>query len=147
LRSAIDTNIISTIWSAQSGHMEAKSLLSEALDRGALVICGVVYAELLAHPTVTPEITEAFLREAKNEVDCEMNKAVWHDAGIRYRSHSVRRRQSKALLHRRRIADFIIGAHALLRADRLITFNGSDFRSDFPELRIAPELSPVKDTQ
>jgi predicted nucleic acid-binding protein len=39
---------------------------------------------------------------------------------------------------RRLLADFVIGAHALLRADRLVTFNGADFRSDFPELKIFP---------
>jgi predicted nucleic acid-binding protein len=111
------------------------------MDRGAVVICGIVYAELLAHPIMDPETTEAFLREANIEVDSAMDRTIWREAGLLYRAHSERRRRAKADAHRRRMADFVIGAHALLRADRLITFNGSDFRRDFPELRIAPEPS------
>jgi hypothetical protein len=138
LRSAIDTNIISEIWSAQSRHKEAKSLLSDALSRGAPLICGIVYAELLAHPLVKPAVTESFLEAAGIEVDSSMDRAVWREAGIRYRAYSERRRRAKTAEHRQRLADFVVGAHALLRADRLITFNGSDFRSNFPELRIVP---------
>jgi predicted nucleic acid-binding protein len=119
--------------------VEAKSLLSDALSRGATLVCGIVYAELLSQPFVKPAITESFLEAAGIEVDCSMDHAVWREAGIRYRAYSERRRKAKAAEHRRRLADFIVGAHALLRADRLITFNGSDFRNDFPELRIAPD--------
>jgi len=141
LRSSIDTNVISAIWTAQSNHLEAKSLLTGARGRGALVICGVVYAELLAHPFVEPATTETFLTKMGIEVDCGMDQAVWREAGVRYRAHSERRRLAKAGAHRRRVADFVIGAHALLRADCLITFNASDFRHDFPELLIAPEIN------
>ncbi len=140
MRSSIDTNVISAIWTAQSNHLEAKTLLTGARDRGALVICGIVYAELLAHPFVEPATTETFLRKSAIEVDCSMDQAVWREAGVRYRAHAERRRRAKAGTHRRRVADFVIGAHALLRADCLITFNGSDFRHDFPELLLAPEV-------
>lgn len=139
MRSAIDTNIISEIWTAQSRHKEAKSLLSDALSRGAPLICGIVYAELLAHPLVKPPVTESFLEAAGIEVDSSMDQAVWREAGIRYRAYSERRRKARTAEHRQRMADFVVGAHALLRADRLLTFNGSDFKNDFPELRIAPD--------
>jgi predicted nucleic acid-binding protein len=139
LRSAIDTSIISAIWTDQPGTEIADTLLDEARERGALVICGIVYAELLAHPKVDAIFTERFFLLARIEVDYAMDKAVWHEAGMRYREHSERRRRAKAGSHRRLIADFVIGAHALLRADRLITFNGADFRRDFPELSIAPD--------
>jgi hypothetical protein len=139
LKSSIDTNVISAIWTAQPEQHEAKLLLTEAHERGALVVCGIVYAELLAHPLVKTAVTESFLEATGIELDCSMDKAVWREAGIRYRAYSERRRRAKAAGHRKHVADFVIGAHALLRADRLITFNGSDFRSDFPELRIAPD--------
>jgi predicted nucleic acid-binding protein len=139
LRSAVDTNVISAIWTAQPEQHEAKLLLSESHTRGVVVICGIVYAELLAHPLVKPSLTESFLDAIGIEIDYSLDKAVWREAGIRYRAYSERRRQAKAAGHRKHVADFVIGTHALLRADRLITFNGSDFRSDFPELRIAPD--------
>jgi predicted nucleic acid-binding protein len=139
LRSSIDTNILSAIWTDQPGTEIADSLLDRARARGGLLICGIVYAELLAHPKVNVDFIERFFESSGIEVDCAMDKAVWHEAGIRYRKHSERRRRAKQGPHRRLIADFVIGAHALLRADRLITFNGIDFRRDFPELAVVPE--------
>jgi predicted nucleic acid-binding protein len=47
---------------------------------------------------------------------------IWHEAG----------------LPRRLLTDFVIGVHALRRADRLITFDAGGYRRDFPELQIAP---------
>ncbi len=37
---------------------------------------------------------------------------------------------------RRLLADFMIGAHALLSADRLMTFDTKVYGQDFPELRL-----------
>lgn len=139
MRSAIDTNVISAIWTAQPEQHEAKLLLTEANSRGALVVCGIVYAELLAHPLVKPAVTDSFLETVGIELDCAFDKTVWREAGIRYRAYAERRRKAKAAEHRKSLSDFIVGAHALMRADRLITFNGSDFRNDFPELRIPPD--------
>ena len=139
MKSSIDTNILSAIWTDQPGTEIADSLLDQARARGALVICGIVYAELLAHPKVNVDFLERFFHLADIEIDYAMDKAVWHEAGVRYRKHSERRRRARAGSHRRLIADFVIGAHALLRADRLITFNGPDFKRDFPELAVQPE--------
>jgi len=35
---------------------------------------------------------------------------------------------------RRILADFVVGAHALLRTDRLFTFDRDRYMTDFPEL-------------
>jgi predicted nucleic acid-binding protein len=37
---------------------------------------------------------------------------------------------------RRLLVDFVIGAHALLRADRLLTLDTSLYKQDFPDLKI-----------
>jgi hypothetical protein len=34
------------------------------------------------------------------------------------------------------LPDFIIAAHALLRADRLLTLDPTRYRQDFPKLRV-----------
>ena len=137
--SAVDTNIVSAVLSDQPGTQVADSLLTEARDQGGVVICGIVYSELFAHPLMTGEIIEDFLNRTGLEVDYRLNKAVWHEAGVRFRNYAERRRRARHPWPRRLVADFVIGAHALLNADRLITFNGADFRRDFPELLIAPE--------
>jgi predicted nucleic acid-binding protein len=35
------------------------------------------------------------------------------------------------------LPDFLIAAHALLRADRLMTLDPARYQQDFPELRLA----------
>lgn len=140
MRSAVDTNMISAIWTQQPNHIEAKTILGKALDSGGLVISGIVYAELLAHPRMDSRTLEGFLFQTRIEVDDAMSRAIWREAGDRFRRYADRRKKAGANPHRRLVADFVIGAHALLNADRLITFNGADFRLDFPELAIAPDL-------
>lgn len=139
MKSAIDTNIISALFGGEpSARMVAKGILAGLREEGALVICGVVYAELLAHPRVTPAELSEFLRDTDIEADFESDHRFWHEIGVRYARYTGRRRRAKTGSQRRLLADFMIGAHALLRADRLVTFNDADFRADFPELKIFP---------
>src|SRR5438046_5990875 len=44
--------------------------------------------------------------------------------------------QSRAGSPKRLLVDFIVAAHALLRADRLMTLDASRYRQDFPKLRL-----------
>lgn len=138
MKSAIDTNVvIALIGNQPSAAQTAHDILKEANRSGALVICGVVYSELLGHPKLTPSGLAHFLEETRIDTDFEMGRQIWHEAGLRYARYSTRRRKANAGLPRGLLADFVIGAHALLQCDRLITFD-SRFYRDFPELRIAP---------
>ena len=47
-----------------------------------------------------------------------------------------RRRQSRAGSPKRLLVDFIVAAHALHRADRLMTLDANRYRQDFPKLRL-----------
>jgi predicted nucleic acid-binding protein len=141
LTSAVDTSVISAIWTDQPGTEMADALLDESRRHGVLMISGIVFAELLAHPGTNAGFAEDFFEKAGIDIDYTTDRAIWREAGLRYRAYGVRRRKAKHASPCRMLADFVIGAHALLRADRLITFNGADFRRDFPELRIAPEKS------
>jgi hypothetical protein len=118
--------------------LSAETILAEARRAGALVVCGAVYAELFAHPRLTPALLTGFLADTGIEPEFDTSEQIWHEAGTRYSRYAARRRKAGAESPRRLLADFIIGAHALLRADRLITFNASDYKSDFPELKIVP---------
>jgi predicted nucleic acid-binding protein len=50
MRTAIDTNVISALWSNESAAPKAAQRLGEAKSQGGLLIAPVVYAELLAYP-------------------------------------------------------------------------------------------------
>ncbi len=137
MRTAIDTNVISTLWARQPACETAERMLLRARQQGGLVICGAVYAELLGYREVQAEFVDAFLARGGIEVDAELGRDVWRDAGTRFARYCARRKKSMGGEPRRLLADFIIGSHAWLRADRLLTFNEDDYRPDYPELRLA----------
>jgi hypothetical protein len=100
------------------------------------VIAAPVYAELLAYPYATLEFLERFLDGGAIEVDFELTPEVWKEAGRRFSRYAARRRRSGGHQPQRLLADFIIGAHALRHADRLLTLDVARYRRDFPELRL-----------
>jgi predicted nucleic acid-binding protein len=71
-------------------------------------------------------------------VDLHVMDSVWREAGRRFSEHAARRRQTFAQHPRRILADFLIGAHALLQADCLMTLDTRYYRQYFPELRLSP---------
>ena len=135
---AVDTNVISGLWSGAPLASHALELMKTARRDGPLVICSVVYAELMANPGATPEFVDGFLSRARIEVDFRMDRRLCREAGIRFQAHARRRRKSRASARPRIVANFLIGMHATLYAQRLLTFDGDGYKQDFPELTIGP---------
>jgi predicted nucleic acid-binding protein len=138
MKTALDTNILSNIWSAQPMEAAIRSALRQLKQSGSLVISPAVYAEGLAHPNYSEEGIRKFLDVTGITVDFALMDTVWIEAGRRYREYAVRRRQSQAEPPRRILADFLVGAHALLQADQLVTLDVKFYRTNFPELRLFP---------
>jgi predicted nucleic acid-binding protein len=138
--SAIDTNIVSTLWAGSPASDIAAGLLLRARRDGSSVICGAVYTELLAGHGITQEFVDDFLAVTNINVDFEMPKKIWQLAGLHFSHYARRRKIATGEAPRRLMADFVIGAHAMLCADRLISFNTKDFRKDFPELTVMDSL-------
>lgn len=65
---------------------------------------------------------------------------VWLEAGARFALYAKRRSRAAREGPERLLADFIIGSHALVRADRLVTLDARRYQRDFPELRLIPVL-------
>jgi predicted nucleic acid-binding protein len=136
LRTALDTNVISGLWSAGPLAPAVAALLRRCRDAGGLAISGAVYAELLAHPGASAGFVQAFLRDAGVEVDFDLGAAGWKLAGRSFAAYANRRRRSGGGAPRRILADFLIGAHAQLHADRLATLDAGGYASDFPGLAL-----------
>ncbi len=137
MRTAIDTNVLSAIWSAQPAAKEAAGKLAEAHAVGGLVICAPVYAELLAHPAVTQKFVDDFLGETGIALDFDLDEPIWRRTAEGFSAYAARRRRSGGASPKRLLVDFMIAAHALLHADRLMTLDASRYHQDFPELRLA----------
>jgi predicted nucleic acid-binding protein len=113
-------------------------LLGEARNAGSIVICGIVYAELLAYPKASQKFVDDFLKSTDIQIDFDIGEVAWRDVAHRFGKYAERRRRSKGTSAKRLIADFIVGAHALHKADRLLTLDASRYKTDFPSLPIFP---------
>ena len=111
--------------------------LAEAHARGGVVICAPVYVKLLAHAAATQRFVDGFLAETGIAVEFEMDENIWQHAGNSFAAYAQRRRRSAGGAAKRLLVDFIVAAHAQLRADRLMTLDADRYRRDFPQLRIA----------
>jgi len=136
LITAIDTNVISAIISNEPSEILLAELLGTALNQGKLVICGAAYAELTAHPLVGVEGIDFFLSHGQISVDTSCSLEMWLEAGKAYSRYVERRRRASEREPKRLLMDFIVGAHAFLNADRLLTLDRSRYSRDFPKLRL-----------
>jgi predicted nucleic acid-binding protein len=136
MRTALDTNILSALWSSEPLASNIAVKLAEARTQGGLVVCGPVFAELLAHPAATEQFVDSFLAETGIVVDFDLEEAVWRETAKSFAVYARRRRRSAGDSPKRLLVDFIIASHALLRADQLMTLDEKRYRSDFPKLRV-----------
>jgi predicted nucleic acid-binding protein len=136
MRTAIDSNVISALWSLEPAASGLIANLGDAKMEGGLVMCAAAYAELLAYPNATEPFVDKFLFDTGITVEFELGQAVWSEAGRRFARYAIRRRRSAREGPRRLLVDFIIGAHALTQADRLMTLDPRPYNRDFPELKL-----------
>jgi len=136
MKTALDSNILSSLWSAEQSAEHIRQNLVIARARGSIVVCAPVYVELAAHPLVTPGMIDRLLREADITIEFALDEDVWRKAAERFAAYARRRRTSAGGLPKRLLPDFLIAAHALLNADRLFTLDASRYQQDFPELSL-----------
>lgn len=136
MRTAIDTNVISALWSREPASAGLADSLHRAGREGALLICGPVYAELMAYPNATPAFVDGFLEDTRIDVRAADSREVWARAGEAFGAYARRRRASDGGEPKRLLVDFVVGAHALAHAERLLTLDPDRYRTAFPELEV-----------
>jgi predicted nucleic acid-binding protein len=138
---ALDTNIVVGVLEGDAMLADRLALILDRLaEEGALLITPVVYAELLAAPSRSPALVDAFLAQTPVRVDWSLEESVWRAAGLAHRAYVQQRQAGDAQVTVRRIlADFVIGAHALQRQATLLTWDTSIYQTYFPGLvTVAP---------
>jgi len=127
---AVDTNILLDVFLPDKKFASnSAKLLKLAYDEGALIICDIVYAELV------PQFEDRSLLEGTLET---MNVTIVSvDSDVAFLAGEKWSLYRKSGGKRERIiSDFLIGAHAMVKADRLLTRDRGFYRSYFPEVEI-----------
>jgi predicted nucleic acid-binding protein len=78
---------------------------------------------------------DAFLEDTAIAVEWDLEEMVWRAAGRAFQRYAERRRKQRDS-GTRRMADFMIGAHAETRGYRLLTLDERVYRAAFPKLVI-----------
>jgi len=127
---AVDTNILLDIFLPDPDYAEnSKEMLKIAYDEGALIISDIVYAELVPQFIIRKKLDET-LHKINISVS-SIDKNVAFLAGEKWMKY---RKSGSSRI--RIITDFLIGAHAILKADRFITRDRGFYKSYFTELNI-----------
>lgn len=127
---AIDTNVLLDILLPNEAFCDAAiEAVESSAVAGSLVICDLVYAELCVHFHEQRECDE-FL--AANEIRVEALSRAAHFAASRVWREYRRQGGSRVRI----LADILVGAHAALQANRLLSRDRGFYRKMFPRLTV-----------
>jgi predicted nucleic acid-binding protein len=127
---AVDTNVLLDVFLADPAFgMPSRSALHAAIQAGALIASEVVWAETVAAFASEDEAAQMLDRLRVRLVPSDV--AAASAAGTAWRAY--RRGGGK---RDRVIADFLVGAHASVHSDQLLTRDRRFYGTRFKQLRI-----------
>lgn len=135
---AVDTNVLLDVFGDDPRYREGSlAALRQALREGEIVACDVVWAEVAA---VFPDGASAVAAmEAIPVAYSPLTRAAALRAGDAWRAY-----RSRGGPRDRVVADFLVGAHAALHADRLLTRDRGFGRAAFAGL-VVFDPTPASD--
>jgi hypothetical protein len=156
LITAVDTNLLVDIVINSSRQALSRKLLKEARSQGFLIIAPVVYAELGALLGEQQKLREFLVASGIQKIEPFGEDALWL-AGEAWQIYNKRRPQkmvcprcggqveafcpecqNQILVRQHILTDFLVGAHAQVYAEQLLSHDRGFIRSYFPDLRCLP---------
>ena len=125
---AVDSPVLIALLSNGPQADAVESCLRRALMEGRVVVCGTTLAEIC---TSLREGAQA--QEALEEMGIHFSAL---EAKSALRAGEMHRRYRQRIGESSRMDDFLVGAHALLQCDGLITWNDAFYRDYFKGLKL-----------
>lgn len=135
---AVDTNVLLDVFGADPTHgARSKEALRAAIVDGRVLACEGVWAEVTGFFP-----SEAGALAALGGLGVQFD-AVDRDAALEA-GRAWRAYRARGGPRTRVVADFLVGAHAARRADRLLTRDRGFYRSGFPALVLLDPGAPQR---
>lgn len=142
---AVDTSVLIDLLGDDSRADAAEAALRLALSSGPVVVCDVVVSEVTASLGHGSEVMDVLEDMGLRFLPLDQRSAI--RAGEMQRKYKLRQRTSDAVKNdpvsaRRTVPDFLVGAHAMLQCDALITRDDGFFRDYFKGLKVITPSAP-----
>lgn len=138
MRIAVDSSVLLDVLTGDPDFgLVSREALRQAYDTGTLVACEVVWSEVRAHFAEAPAFrstldTLGIVYEPLRQEAAQLAGELWREYCL-----TVRRRDRDRI-----VADFLIGAHAQLQTDALLSRDRGFFGSRFDGLRLIDPAKP-----
>lgn len=127
---ALDSSVLFDFLIGDPTYAEvSETCIADALARDEVVVCDAVVAEVQAMLDTQVDLMEAL-------ASIGVRYEPTHEAAAVRAGHMNKRFRARGGKRERVVADFLIGAHAMLQCDGLITRDEGFFRDYFKGLKI-----------